>query len=194
MQQDTILFKAGTVIEISFARIKEGKEPQLFGQYFPKVMPILNELGGQSLGSFAVTESLSELDEPQMSALFQWPSLEAFEALHTDPRFLEIKGIRDDALVFLSNGHFFSVKEDTEVTFIEGQFYGLTTTKHTDNSGEKDNRENSSLISFDLVQSSKQDYQLESAKISSWSEQTQQNLLKPASTFNVFKIQRNFLQ
>jgi len=34
-------FKAGTVIELSFATIIEGKENQLFGEYFPKVIPIV---------------------------------------------------------------------------------------------------------------------------------------------------------
>ncbi len=192
MQQDTISFKAGTIIEISFARIKEGKEQQLFGQYFPKVMPILNDLGGQSLGSFSVTESLSELDEPQMSALFQWPSLEAFEALHTDPRFLEIKSIRDDALMFLSNGHFFTVKKDTEVTFIEGHLYALTTSKHSENPSQKET--DHSLISFDLSQKSKQGYQIDSAQISNWGESSQQHLINPEYPMNTFKIQRNFPQ
>lgn len=195
MKQDKILFKAGTVIEMSFARIKEDQESKLFGQYFPMVMPILNELGGQSLGSFTVTESYSKLNQPHMCALFQWPSLEAFEALHKDPRFLDIKGIRDEALEFLSNGHFFEVKENTEVSFFKGQSYFLSATNYSSNyvqNTEENQQENDTIITFNLIQESNQNFKISHAKISNFNKENKRIPEDKEAKNNVFKIIRNF--
>ena len=125
MKSTSIQFSKDTAIELSFATITPGKEPQIFGEYFPKVLPIVGELDGQSLGSFAVADSASGIGEPKMGALFQWPDLNGFTRLHSDPRFQAIKGIRDEALELFSNGHFFTVENDTEVTFDEGRAYLL---------------------------------------------------------------------
>ena len=125
MKNTNVEFKIGTIIELSFATVIAGKEEQLFGEYFPKVTPIVGELGGQPLGSYVVTNSSSRLDDPKMGAIFQWASIDDFNKLHKEARFLEIKHIRDNALQSLSNGHFFTVDKDTVVTFDEGQSYAL---------------------------------------------------------------------
>ncbi len=36
-----VQFNAKTVIELSFAAMAKDKEDQLFGKYFPKVMPLV---------------------------------------------------------------------------------------------------------------------------------------------------------
>jgi hypothetical protein len=118
-------FKAGTVIELSFATIIEGKENQLFGEYFPKVIPIVGDLGGQALGSYVVTRSSSQLDDPKLGAFFQWDNIAAFKKLHNEPRFLAIKHLRDSALKSFTNGLFYIVAQDTRVTFEEGESYAL---------------------------------------------------------------------
>lgn len=118
-------FKAGTVIELSFATIIEGKENQLFGEYFPKVLPIVGDLGGQALGSYVVTSSSSKLGDPKMGAFFQWDNITAFKKLHNEPRFLKIKHLRDSALKSFTNGLFYIVAQDTRVTFEEGESYAL---------------------------------------------------------------------
>ena len=118
-------FKTGKVIELAFATIIEGKEDQFFGEYFPRVMPIASELGGQPLGSYSVIESRSQLDDPKMGAFFQWDSIDAFEQLHNDPRFLDIALLRDTALSSFTNALFYSVEQDTTVNFEEGEVYAL---------------------------------------------------------------------
>ncbi len=125
MRHTNITFKAGTAIELSFASIITGKEPQLFGEYFPKVLPIVGEMGGTSLGSASISGSAAKLGAPKISAFFQWPNQETFARLHKDPRFQEIKALRDQALSLFSNGHFFALEEDAIVTFEEGKSYGL---------------------------------------------------------------------
>lgn len=185
MKQDTIEFKAGTVIELSFASVVAGKEGVLFGEYFPQVMPILADLGGVSLGSFSIRKSTSDLINPQMSALFQWPNLDAFYALHKDKRFLAIKDIRDDALCLLSNGHFFEVKEDTSLTFIEGQSYAMTVNTVSSDSLSPLNR-----LKFNKVKSAEGNYQLDTVSIGQW-EPKDDALLSDAS-INIYQLERNF--
>ncbi len=125
MRSVTVKFNAETAIELSFATVIDGKESQLFGAYFPKVIPIVAEFGGTPMGSFTIGKSASKLGAPKMGAFFQWPEPDSFQKLHEDPRFLAIKSIRDDALSFFCNANFFCVEEDTEVIFEEGQEYAL---------------------------------------------------------------------
>ena len=125
MRQTDITFQASTAIELSFASIIPGKESQLFGDYFPKVLPLVGDMGGASLGSSSILQSAATLGAPEVIAFFQWPDQKTFARLHKDPRFQDIKGLRDQALSLFSNGHFFTVEHDTVVTFTEGQAYGL---------------------------------------------------------------------
>jgi hypothetical protein len=184
-KQEVVEFKAGTVIEVSFARINEGKEGQLFGEYFPKVMPILMELSGKSLGSFSIVDSKGKLNQPQMCALFQWPSLEAFNKLHADERFLSLKKIRDDALEYLSNGHFFTVLQDTKVTFIDGELYSLNTNNGALAVGD-------ALLNLNLLQHAQGNYQLDKISISNWDNRDSDALSSEENHIDVYKISRNF--
>jgi len=118
-------FTEGSAIEIAFATVKTGKEDQLFGSYFPKVTPIVQELGGQPMGSFMVERSSSKIGNPKMGSFFNWPSVETFKQLHNSPGFLEIVGIRDDALDFFVNGNFFAVDQNTDVAFSNDKSYAL---------------------------------------------------------------------
>lgn len=130
MRSTNIIFRTGTAIELSFASIIPGKEAQLFDNYFPKVIPIVDEMGAMSLGSASLSASSATLGEPKMTSFFQWPDRKTFTKLHKDPRFQKIKKVRDETLSLFSNGHFFVVEEDTVVTFEEGEFYGLIAEYH----------------------------------------------------------------
>lgn len=125
MKTADIKFDSSQVIELSFATIKEGMEQQLFQDYFPKVGPIVADLGGKSLGSFTVDAAASKIGTPKMGAFFQWPDIEGYKKLHDDARFLKVKPIRDETLAFFSNGHFFNVEADKTIGFAEGQDYAL---------------------------------------------------------------------
>ncbi len=70
MKTVDIKFDSSQVTELSFATIKEGMEQQLFQDYFPKVGPIVADLGGKPLGSFAVQASTSKIGQPKMGAFF----------------------------------------------------------------------------------------------------------------------------
>jgi len=118
----TIHFSEGKLIEVAFLSVKKGKQKQLNEQYFKQVMPIAGEYGMKHLVNLMVTDIPSGTNTPQMVGFFEWPSLEARLKFSKDKRFLRIKGIRDDALSYLKEGYF-SVKQDTDVTFKQNHLY-----------------------------------------------------------------------
>lgn len=100
----------GQRLELAFGRVVNGREDQLFGEYFPMVGPILAEYGARPLGSFKVLESIGA-EDAEFGALFIWPSTDTYHQFHADPRFRELKPLRDEALSLLSNGHFFAAAD-----------------------------------------------------------------------------------
>ncbi len=115
-------FRQGRLIEVALMSVKPGKEEQLTSEYFAQVMPITAEYGMRPLATLAVqTVPAGEL-RPQMIGFFEWPSIEQRTAFDEDPRFRRIKGIRDDALSFLTVGYF-KVESDTTVTFHADRLY-----------------------------------------------------------------------
>jgi uncharacterized protein (DUF1330 family) len=192
MKYCSVTFRTGTAIELSFASIISGKEQQLFGEYFPKVTPIVGEMGGKPLGSISISQSAASLGKPQMSAFFQWPNTEAFKKLHADPRFQDIMSLRDEALDLFSNGHFFAVDNDTEVRFDRGETYGLL--------AENDGRQAShheTLVEFvpagEVVD---MDFHPVRVRIVKWSEHLDgllgETMEASASPLDIFKFEFNF--
>ncbi len=118
----SITFKAGKVYEITSFTIKEGKQEQLNKEYFPRVMPLVAEYGGVSLGMFRVTRKIAGEIEGQMLAVFEWPSLAVKSKFHDDSRFLEISPLRDDALSYFKPG-FYEVGKEVTVTFKDNKTY-----------------------------------------------------------------------
>ncbi|MEH6631734.1 MAG: DUF1330 domain-containing protein [Halopseudomonas aestusnigri] len=121
-REASMLLKAGTIIEISYASIEGGKEKQLMGDYLPQIMPIVASYGGKMLGSFQVTAVTGGEVEPQMLAIFEWPSLEARTQLHQDKAAQKLFPLRDDALTYFKQA-FYTVDQDTPLVFKENKSY-----------------------------------------------------------------------
>lgn len=98
--------KPGMRLEFALARIVDGKQEQLFSEYFPNVGPVVGEYGGSNAGGVSIVTS-NIVEEPQMGAMFLWPSAQAYHDLHKDARFVKLKPVRDEAFSYFSNGHFF---------------------------------------------------------------------------------------
>ena len=109
-----ITFKADKLIEVALLSVKEGKETQLNGEYFPKVMPVAQPYGAKPIATFAVTRKVISDKPVQMVVFFEWDNLEQKRAFERNPEYLKLKNIRDDALQFLSQGYF---KVDEDVTY-----------------------------------------------------------------------------
>lgn len=117
-------FKAGTLIEVAFMSVKEGKQKELNEGYFEKVMPIAMEYGLKPLMTVAIKSTHSKGIKPQMIGFFQWPNATLRTAFEKDPRFLKIKHIRTASLSFLKLG-FFKVEKDMHVNLDTSLFYEI---------------------------------------------------------------------
>ncbi len=125
MKQAQLMFSKDKVYELAYVSIIPGMEPQVFGNYFPKALPLAAKYGGKSMGMLAVPGVKDGSKEAQMVAIFEWPTIDAWFALHDDPEFKKIVPIRDEALAFGNPGNFYTVAEDTAATFTEGKMYEL---------------------------------------------------------------------
>ncbi|PCI34012.1 MAG: hypothetical protein COB54_03160 [Alphaproteobacteria bacterium] len=117
-----ITFKSGKIIEVAFASVEGGKEAQLSRNYFPKIMPLAAKYGGKMLGSFKVTAIVRGDIQPQMIAIFEWPSLEARDRLLDDRQAQKLFPIRDDAMTFFKQA-FYTTDKDITVTFRQDKTY-----------------------------------------------------------------------
>ena len=92
-------------LEFAFGKITQGKEMQLYGEYFPAIMPII--VANQQVGTFAVIAANIQGTTPEMGAFTHWSSLQSHQGFYSDARFTKVKTLRDDSLDLLSDGHFF---------------------------------------------------------------------------------------
>ena len=125
-REATVLLKADTLIEVSYASVEGGKEMQLMGDYLPKIMPIVASYGGKMLGNFQVTAVTGGEITPQMVVIFEWPSLEARDKMHADKDAQKLFPLREDAMTFFKQA-FYTVDEDTPLTFHEDKTYEFFT-------------------------------------------------------------------
>ena len=135
LQKTVVTLKPGKVYEVAFASIKKGKMKILNNEYFPKAMPIVKEYGGKSLGMFnVVAKTGGKMRTPQLVGLFEWPSLEAMNRLHADPRMKPLGEIRNDSMSFFRQA-FYEVKKETLIVFRSDKTYEFFTAWLNPNSG-----------------------------------------------------------
>ncbi len=127
LKQAHIKFSKDKVYEIAYVSIVPGKEKEIFGDYFPKVMPIVAKYGGKPVGMLAVPGVKDGTKHAQMASIFEWPSVDSWFQLHKNPDFLKIVHIRDEALSFGNPANFYTVDNDFEAAFTEGKMYELAT-------------------------------------------------------------------
>jgi len=117
-----ITLKSGKVIEIAFATIEGGKEAELSENYFPKILPLAAKYGGKMLGSFQVLAITGGEIQPQMVAIFEWPSVDAQKQLLADKKAQKLFSIRDAALTSIQLAYY-EVEEDVTVSFQKDKTY-----------------------------------------------------------------------
>jgi len=72
-----LTFKSNLKLEFAFGKIAQGKEMQLYGEYFPAITPLIADYANQQVGTFAVITSNSQATAPEMGAFTQWSSFES---------------------------------------------------------------------------------------------------------------------
>ncbi|KAJ56182.1 hypothetical protein ACMU_10545 [Actibacterium mucosum KCTC 23349] len=118
------------MFEFAVGKAVEGKEEQLFGQYFPQVGPIVGSHGGRPVGGFQVLSYPAGSAEVAFGALFLWPSRAAYDALHADEAFKAVVPLRDEAMSVLNSGNFFDTGAGAEVTLDPAQTYAIVMADH----------------------------------------------------------------
>lgn len=107
-----LALNSNSKIEFGFGKLVPGKEQQVFAEYFPAVRPAMAEYGLQPLRPFAILATNHSGPTPVQGSFTQASSIENYQALHNDPRFLAVKDVRDDGMEFLDGGSFFQATDD----------------------------------------------------------------------------------
>ena len=123
-KKHTMVLKKDKLIEVALLSVKEGKADQLNNDYFSQVMPLAarSEYGGRSIANFVVTRKVIGDNPAQMVVFYEWASLEAKRAFETNPEYLALRNIRNDALNFLAQG-FFKVEQDVTIDLYDNKVY-----------------------------------------------------------------------
>jgi len=100
----------GSHLDFAFGKVIKGREIQVFQDYSPAIAPALIDWGIQPLLPFAVLATNTSGPTPEQGAFTQVSSTENFVRFHSDPRFLELKPLRDDGMEFLTDGNLFESK------------------------------------------------------------------------------------
>jgi len=179
-----LTLKSDSFLDFAFGKVTKGKEMQVFGEYFPVINPILEECGIQSLCSFVVLATNNPGMMPEQGALTQIPNTESFARFHRDPRFIEAKPLRDDAMEFLADGNFFSSLDEV-VTLDADAGYALVISE-----GNPLNTE--PLLELPAAKDSpKQIYSGKSMSIHPWNEDAELLMNASSAEAIVFRIRFN---
>jgi len=179
-----LTFKSKLKLEFAFGKIAQGKEMQLYGEYFPAITPLIADYANQQVGTFAVIASNSQGTAPEMGAFTQWTSLESYQGFYKDPRFTKVKPLRDDSLDLLSDGHFFK-SQDKVVEITTDADYAIVVSKN-------DLIDLAALLTLPLEsESPEQHYLGKSLTLALWNENTDKLLQASAIEAEVFRIRFN---
>ncbi len=97
-RETQISFRPDTIVEAAFFRVGAGNQEALNQRYLSKVLPLAEEFGMKQLGFFVISEVVSGPDDAKVWGLFQWPDLHSRERFESDPRFIELRAIRDELM------------------------------------------------------------------------------------------------
>jgi len=179
-----LTIKSEPKLEFAFGKITKGKDMQVFGEYFPAVAPLFDEYGCQQIGSFAILASNRTGISPEMGSFTHWSSAENFKRFYSDSRFIKVKALRDEALDFLSDGHFFSALDKViEVSTDVDYAIIITKEKTTDLTP---------ILTLPIeTNSPEQTYSGKLITLSLWNDNADKLLAAPSTEDEVFRIRFN---
>ena len=173
-----------TKLEFAFGKVTEGKEQQVFAEYFPLVGHLMAEAGLQQLATFAVLASNVDGVKPTMGSMSQWPEVRGYEKLINDERFAKHLPIRDEAMDLLSDGHIFDTV-DTGIEVSSDEVYGFIV------SGDIPSHINS-LVQLHLAEGSfNQEYSNKSLVLFPWNTDAENLLEENQGDSTILKVKFN---
>ena len=173
-----------TKLEFAFGKVTEGKEQQVFAEYFPLAGPIMAEYGLQQLATFAVLASNVDGVKPTQGSMSQWPEVKGHEKLRGDERFARHLPIRDEAMDLLSDGHIFDTT-DHDIEISSDEEYGFMVASEIPS-------QLNSLVQLDLAEGSfNQEYSNKSLVLVPWSSDAEKLLATNQGDLTVLKVKFN---
>lgn len=174
-----------TKLEFAFGKVTEGKEYQVFAEYFPLVGALMAEYGLQQLATFAVLASNVAGVKPTQGSVSQWPEVKGHERLRGDERFAKHLPMRDEAMDLLSDGHIFDTTDDN-IEISSDEEYGFIV------SSEIPSSHVNSLVQLDLAEGGfNQEYLNKSLVLFPWSDDVENLLEKNPEDLTVLKVKFN---
>lgn len=104
---------SNSFIDFAIGTVIKGKEAQVFQEYSPAIGPVLKDLEIKSLRPFAVLATNLNGTKPEQGALTRFKKVENYNEFLKDPRFLKVKPLRDDGMIFLNDGNMFEATEQS---------------------------------------------------------------------------------
>jgi uncharacterized protein (DUF1330 family) len=98
VKESQISFSPNTIVEAAFFRVGEGKQEELNQRYLSKVLPLAQSFGMKPLGFFGITRVSNGPDDASLWGLFEWPDLDSRRRFESDPRFIQLREIRDELM------------------------------------------------------------------------------------------------
>ena len=179
-----LTFQSTLKLEFAFGKVTQGKEMQLYGEYFSAITPLIRDYRSQQVATFSVVSSNSQGAAPEMGAFTHWPSFENYQGFYSDPVFTKVKALRDASLDSLSDGHFFK-SQDKVIEVNTETDYVIVVSKF-------DCSEIISLLTLPLdSESPQQAYSGKSLTIALWDESADKLLQAPTTEAEVFRIRFN---
>jgi len=171
-------------LEFAFGKVAQGKEMQLYGEYFPAITPLIADYATQQVGTFAVLSSKCQGITPKMGAFTHWLSLDNYQKFYSDSRFVKVKPLRDDSLDLLSDGHFFK-SHDKVIDIDTDADYAVIIS-------ESDVIDMTALLTLPLDSDSpEQTYLGKSLTLALWNETAEKLLKTETAEIDIFKIRFN---
>ena len=120
----TIAFRADRLTEVAIFRVRSGLENVLRDAYFARIMPVAQEYGAKPLGSFSIETVQHGTGNPTTYAFFEWPDLDAKHRFERDPRFVDLRRLRNGLLEELRLVYL-RAKADATVELVPGHVYEI---------------------------------------------------------------------
>ena len=171
-------------LEFAFGKVIEGKEQQVFAEYFPLVGSVMAEYGLQQLATFVVLASNLEGVKPTQGSLSQWPEVTGYENLLADERFARHLPIRNEAMDLLSDGHIFDMT-DLDIKIDTDKEYGFIVSSEPPSHID-------CLVELNLAEtSSNQAYANKSLALVQWNSDAEKLLVNNQKDLIILKVKFN---
>lgn len=172
---------ANNFVDFALGKVVEGKEAMVFQEYSPAVGPVMRDLEIKSLRPFAVVATNMKGEQPVQGAFTRFKKVENYKKFLADPRFLAVKPLRDEGMVFLNDGNMFEATGES-VSLDSDNEYAIVL------SGAKE-RLDAELFQWNLTENSPNEFfKGKSLSLHNWNDQAEKLMESDADETTVIRV------